>query len=75
MEYFKVRFDPKDIRDVRLNGAAVGQTEGVLIAAANDYVITLSDPQNYQPSSQDVQLAGTTDQAPLIVTFTRNAGV
>lgn len=75
MEYLKVTFDPKDIRDVLLNGAAVGQTEDVLLVAPNDYLVTLSGPQTYQPPSRDVQLAGTTPKTPLIITFTKSAGV
>jgi hypothetical protein len=68
MEYIKVTFDPRDIRDVLANGNRVGATEKVLMVPTNFYTITLSGA-GYAPPSWKGLVDGTLPTAPLVIAF------
>jgi hypothetical protein len=72
IEYFKVTFDPDDVRAVLLDDVEIGRTETVLQAEADDYTISLSG-DGYAPRYCDVTIAGTTAENPLIVAFRKVA--
>jgi hypothetical protein len=68
MEYIKVTFDPRDIRDVLANGNRIGATEKVLMVPTNFYTITLSG-EGYTPPSWKGLVDGTLPTAPLVIVF------
>jgi hypothetical protein len=68
MEYIRVRFDPRDVRDVVANGNVVGRSESELILPANYYVISLSGA-GYSPPYWHGLVSGTGPQAPLEIRF------
>jgi len=70
MEYIRVHFDLRDIRDVLANGNVVGQTETELTLPPNFYRITLSGT-GYSPASWSGVVSGTTPSQPLPIRFTK----
>jgi len=68
MEFIKVTFDPKDIRDVDANGSTIGETETVLMLPTNFYTVTLSGA-GYSPSSWQGLVDGTLPDQPLVIAF------
>jgi len=72
MEFIKVTFDPKDIRDVLANGSTIGQTETVLTLPTNFYTVTLSGA-GYSPPSWKGLVDGTLPDQPLVIAFQKAA--
>ncbi len=68
MESIRVEFDPNDIRDVIANGNIIGATETDLLVTANFYVIRISGDK-YSPREWKGQVANTTPEHPLVITF------
>ena len=70
MEYLKVNFPQQ--REVFVNGiASGGETNRPLMINVHmgTHRISLSDPQNYAPPSQEVELRGTSYANPKEITF------
>lgn len=71
MQKVIVRF-PED-RTVFSCKVPVGNTNAPLVVEDGTHVFTLSDPDDYQPASQEVVVTNTTATRPKIVTFIRVA--
>ncbi len=67
MEYLYVRF--REQRRVLVDGTECGNTNTTLRVQRGAHTITLSDPQDYTPPSQDVTVANTTQQNPMRIEF------
>jgi hypothetical protein len=70
MEFIRVNFDARDIRDVLANGNVVGRTETELSVPPNFYVITLSG-EGFTPLSWLGIVTGTMPAEPLIIRFNK----
>ena len=70
MEFIRVTFDPRDIREVIASGNPIGRTETELTVQPNYYVISLSG-SGYAPSHWYGLVSGTTPGDPLIIPFNR----
>lgn len=70
MEFIRVNFAARDIRDVLANGNVVGQTETELSVPSNFYVITLSG-EGFTPLSWLGVVTGTLPAEPLLIRFNK----
>ena len=70
MEFIRVTFDSRDIREVIASGNPIGPTETELTVQPNYYVISLSG-SGYAPSHWYGLVSGTTPGDPLIISFNR----
>ena len=68
MEYIRVTFDPRDIREVIASGNAIGPSETELAVQPNYYVISLSG-SGYAPTHWYGVVSGTAPGDPLIIPF------
>jgi hypothetical protein len=69
MEYVKVTYPTK--RSVRVDEVLAGKTGDVLELDEGTHVFDLGNPPDYDPSSQEVVVSGTTVLRPMVVDFTR----
>lgn len=72
MEYIRVTYPTK--RSVYVDGELTGDTNEVLRVEAGTHKFDLGPPANYQPTSQDVVVTGTTILLPMEVAFTKKGG-
>ena len=68
MEYLLVHF--REDRGVIVNGQSQGRTETVIELEAGQHIVSLDPPVDYSPSSETIDLQGTTVLSPLEFTFT-----
>ena len=68
MEFIFVDF--RETRRVLLDGTEAGDTNKTLKVQRASYTITLSGELDYLPPSQDVTVAGTSDDDPMHIQFT-----
>ncbi|MCX7141562.1 MAG: PEGA domain-containing protein [Proteobacteria bacterium] len=69
MEFVKVTFPTS--RYVYIDGEQAGRTNEVLRIEAGTHVFALGSLANYEPASQELEVAETTVLAPLVVEFAR----
>jgi len=67
MEYVIVRYSKK--RTVLVDGEESGSTDDILRLEQGTHTFSLSDPQDYKPSSQARMVKDTTPIKPMEVTF------
>ncbi|MCG8588856.1 MAG: PEGA domain-containing protein [Proteobacteria bacterium] len=70
MEYLLVRYDRR--RTVYVNGKKAGFTNRSLRINAGRHTVDLGEPDNYTPQRKQIDIAGTTPQAPRELDFVRN---
>jgi hypothetical protein len=68
MEYIYVEF--RETRRVLVDGTECGDTNKTLRVQRGTYTITLSGDPDYLPASQDVTVAGTSNDDPMHIQFT-----
>ena len=68
MEYIKVLFSTT--RTVYVDGVDNGQTNVILRVGPGAHIISLGQPENYQPLEQMVEVIDTSALAPMVLDFT-----
>lgn len=69
MEFLLVHYDRR--RTVYVNGKKAGFTNRSLRLGAGRQRVDLGKPPNYRPGSRTVDIANTTPQSPLEISFVR----
>lgn len=67
MEYLRVEYRRK--RNVLIKGQIIGVTNCLIEIEGGSYIVELSQPVNYMPSSKEVDLANTSALDPMIIAF------
>jgi hypothetical protein len=70
MEYIRIYFNLKDIRDVIANGDVIGQTDTEITLPSNYYVISISG-SGYSPPFWYGVVSNTSASNPLKIQFNR----
>jgi hypothetical protein len=66
-EYLVVSF-PRS-RRIMINSQFMGTTNTKLELEGGPYVVTLGPPNNFTPDKLDIDLCGTSSQAPMMIEF------